>query len=146
MTYLQRRPGEDWGETLGAHFKVKELDLSLKFCVLPLCRIIVDKIDTNRDGKLSRDELSAWISKVSKRYVWDDVDRMWDFHDTDHDGFVNLDEHKEVYGLVSGESGGVIYTEYTVFITAPNSYPHSLIFCLICLSFAIMKASVVLSR
>ncbi len=46
-----------------------------------------------------------------KRYVWDDVDRMWDFHDTDHDGFVNLDEHKEVYGLVSGESGGVIYTD-----------------------------------
>ncbi len=71
-----------------------------------MCRIIVDKIDTNKDGKVSTDELSAWISKVSKRYVWDDVNRMWDFHDTDHDGFVNLDEHKEVYGVVSGELEG----------------------------------------
>ena len=68
-----------------------------------LRRIIVDKIDTNRDGKVSPEELSAWINKVSKNYVYDDVERMWDYHDTDHDGFVNLDEHKEVYGVVDSE-------------------------------------------
>ncbi len=66
-------------------------------------RIIVDKIDTNRDGKVSPNELSVWVSKVSKNYVWDDVEKMWDFHDTDHDGFINLDEHKEVYGVVESE-------------------------------------------
>lgn len=52
---------------------------------------------------MTPEELAAWIGKVSKRYVFDDVERMWDYHDTDHDGFINLEEHMEVYGAVDGE-------------------------------------------
>ena len=66
-------------------------------------RIIVDKIDTDRNGKVSDQELAEWVRKVSKRYVYDDVDRMWSYYDTDNDGFVNLDEHKEIFGVVDGK-------------------------------------------
>lgn len=38
---------------------------------------IFDKIDTNKDGKVSADEMSTWISKVSKKMLYTDVDRSW---------------------------------------------------------------------
>ena len=63
----------------------------------------MDKIDTDRNGKVSDQELAEWVRKVSKRYVYDDVDKTWSYYDTDNDGFVNLDEHKEIFGVVDGK-------------------------------------------
>lgn len=62
----------------------------------------MDKIDTNSDGEATQQELYRWISRISKRYVYDDVDRVWSYHDTDNDGFVNWDEYKEMYNRVEG--------------------------------------------
>ena len=75
----------------------------LSSSVVTICRIIVDKIDKNNDGKVTQPELQQWISHVSKRYVYDDVERTWRYHDTDNDGFINWDEYKDVYSAVAGE-------------------------------------------
>ena len=43
------------------------------------CSLLVDgKIDKNRDGKVTKDELKDWIKFASKRYIYEDVDRQWD--------------------------------------------------------------------
>ncbi|XP_018648565.1 EF hand containing protein [Schistosoma mansoni] len=47
---------------------------------------IVDKIDLNNDGQITSEEMTAWINKVSKKMLLDDVDRAWkDFELQDGD-------------------------------------------------------------
>lgn len=46
--------------------------------------IIIDKIDTNRDGNITELELKNWIQQSQKRYIYEDVDRQWQVH-TDND-------------------------------------------------------------
>ena len=39
------------------------------------------------------------------RYILDDVDRHWGYHDKNNDGFITLDEYQETsYGVIEGES------------------------------------------
>jgi hypothetical protein len=40
--------------------------------------LIVDRIDKNKDGKVSHQELTDWIRFASKRWLYDDGDRLWD--------------------------------------------------------------------
>lgn len=40
-------------------------------------RLIYDKIDTNNDALVSRDELRDWIRFTQKRYISEDVERQW---------------------------------------------------------------------
>ncbi len=42
---------------------------------------------------------------VAKRYVYDDVDSVWDYHDLNSDGYIDLEEYKNVsFGVIEGES------------------------------------------
>ena len=69
------------------------------------CRIIVDKIDKNRDHQVSQEELEDWVRHVAKRYVYDDVDSVWDYHDLNSDGYIDLEEYKNVsFGVIDGKS------------------------------------------
>lgn len=40
-------------------------------CNIPslLPRVIVDKIDKDKDGQVTQDELKSWVQHVSKRFV-----------------------------------------------------------------------------
>ncbi|KAK2859276.1 hypothetical protein Q5P01_003896 [Channa striata] len=58
--------------------------------------VIVDKIDTNRDGSVSEDELKLWIRHSQQKHVVDSVERQWNDFDLNHDGQITWDEYKNV--------------------------------------------------
>ncbi|XP_033471000.1 calumenin-A [Epinephelus lanceolatus] len=61
--------------------------------------IIVDKIDTNKDGLISEDELKNWIKLAQKRHVLDSVEHQWKDFDMNDDGLISWDEYKNItYG------------------------------------------------
>nr|XP_009921370.1 PREDICTED: calumenin [Haliaeetus albicilla] len=61
--------------------------------------MIVDKIDTDKDGFVTEGELKAWIKKAQKKYVYDSVERQWQEFDMNQDGFISWDEYRNVtYG------------------------------------------------
>lgn len=63
--------------------------------------VIVDKIDKNGDGSVTEPELVVWIRHVAKRYVYDDVDRHFPYHDKDENGKISWEEYKtSAYGMV----------------------------------------------
>lgn len=67
--------------------------------------MLVDKIDSSGDGEVSSEELEDWIRHVARRYVYEDVNNVWDSHDTDKDGFVDYQEYKDIsFGVIDGES------------------------------------------
>ncbi|XP_046863839.1 calumenin-like isoform X2 [Xenia sp. Carnegie-2017] len=39
--------------------------------------ILVEKIDSNGDGKITEDELKSYVDHTQKRYIYEDVDRQW---------------------------------------------------------------------
>jgi Ca2+-binding EF-hand superfamily protein len=57
--------------------------------------IIVDRIDTDKDGFLTERELEVWVGHVGKRYIMDDVMRLWPHYDEDEDGYITFDEYKK---------------------------------------------------
>lgn len=63
-------------------------------------KIIVTKmIDTNKDGLVSPDELSVWIEKQRKAFMYEDVDKRIAKEDRDGDGEISWEEYsKSEYG------------------------------------------------
>ncbi|XP_066245851.1 calumenin [Euwallacea similis] len=67
--------------------------------------LIVDKIDKNTDGFISRDELKDWIRYTQKRYISDDVNRQWKQQNPDDNPTVSWDNYqKMVYGFLNHPS------------------------------------------
>ncbi|XP_066138917.1 calumenin [Euwallacea fornicatus] len=67
--------------------------------------LIVDKIDKNTDGFISRDELKDWIRYTQKRYISDDVNRQWKQQNPDDNPTVSWDSYqKMVYGFLNHPS------------------------------------------
>ncbi|ESO97522.1 hypothetical protein LOTGIDRAFT_103470 [Lottia gigantea] len=65
--------------------------------------LIIDKIDKNKDGFVSEDELKDWIQYVQKRYISTDTDRMWKDYDTTEDNKITWDAYmKRTYGYSEG--------------------------------------------
>ncbi|XP_044285335.1 calumenin isoform X2 [Varanus komodoensis] len=61
--------------------------------------VIVDKIDTDKDGVVTEGELKAWIKKAQKKYVLDNVAHQWQEYDMNRDGSISWDEYRNVtYG------------------------------------------------
>lgn len=54
--------------------------------------VIVDKMDKDQDGFVTKEELKDWIKHVSRRYIYEDADSQWGTHDTDGDGGISWDE------------------------------------------------------
>ncbi|XP_051248912.1 calumenin-A [Dicentrarchus labrax] len=61
--------------------------------------IIVDKIDSNKDGLITEDELKVWIKNAQKRHIFNSVEHQWKDFDTNNDGRISWEEYKNVtYG------------------------------------------------
>ncbi|XP_017295982.1 calumenin-A isoform X2 [Kryptolebias marmoratus] len=61
--------------------------------------IIVDKIDSNKDGFISEEELKLWIKNVQKRHIIENVEHQWNDFDLNRDGRISWEEYKNVtYG------------------------------------------------
>lgn len=101
------------------------------------CRIIVDRIDKDKDGFVTKEELEDWVRHVSHRcglslfiaifsieytydllwplsilclstrYIDDSVDQQFPLHDSDKDGKITL---KEYFDTTYGEVEGMFYT------------------------------------
>jgi len=50
---------------------------------------LFDEIDTNKDGKLSRDEAVAYFLKEEPDAPTPDLDEIWAEEDKDGDGFIS---------------------------------------------------------
>ncbi len=78
--------------------------LSLSLCIYKFPRKIVDRIDSNVDGYITTDELKAWIKRVQKRYVYENVAKVWSDYDLNKDNKISWDEYKQAtYGYYLGE-------------------------------------------
>jgi hypothetical protein len=63
---------------------------------------VFKKIDTNKDGKLSKDEFKAFILKATKGKLSDRpelIDKLFDRLDTNGDGFLSFQEFKQLREL-----------------------------------------------
>ena len=84
---------------------------------------LVDRIDQNKDGKVTETELREWIKVTSKRYIYDDVDRQWshlkkvelsslslaEIHDegktVDQEAPISWEKYKNItYGYITGNN------------------------------------------
>lgn len=62
---------------------------------------IVDKMDADNDGSVSKAELRDWIHRSQKKYILDDVDRQWGIHNPDAKEKVSWEDYqKATYGFM----------------------------------------------
>ncbi|XP_010011520.1 PREDICTED: reticulocalbin-1-like [Nestor notabilis] len=62
-------------------------------------RKIVDRIDDNKDGYLTTEELKNWIKRVQKRYIYENVAKVWKDYDLNKDDKIAWEEYKQAtYG------------------------------------------------
>ncbi|XP_041715530.2 reticulocalbin-1 isoform X2 [Coregonus clupeaformis] len=60
---------------------------------------IVNRIDGDGDGYVTITELKAWIKRVQKRYVYENVAKVWTDYDLNKDNKISWDEYKQAtYG------------------------------------------------
>ncbi|KAJ7994705.1 hypothetical protein DPEC_G00252260 [Dallia pectoralis] len=60
---------------------------------------IVERIDSDEDGYVTIAELKAWIKRVQKRYVYENVAKVWTDYDLNKDNKISWDEYKQAtYG------------------------------------------------
>ncbi|VEN48850.1 unnamed protein product [Callosobruchus maculatus] len=63
--------------------------------------IIVEKIDNNKDGFITREELKDWIRYTQKRYITEDVDRQWKQYNPEEKPTISWDHYRQlVYGFL----------------------------------------------
>ncbi|XP_035302203.1 reticulocalbin-1 isoform X2 [Cricetulus griseus] len=64
---------------------------------------IVDRIDSDGDGLVTTEELKVWIKRVQKRYIYDNVAKVWKDYDRDKDERISWEEYKQAtYGYYLG--------------------------------------------
>ncbi|NXS52587.1 CALU protein, partial [Brachypteracias leptosomus] len=62
---------------------------------------IVSKIDEDKDGLVTVEELKNWIKFAQKRWIYEDVERQWKGHDLNEDGLISWEEYKNAtYGYI----------------------------------------------
>lgn len=67
----------------------------------------MERIDSNADGYITTDELKAWIKRVQKRYVYENVAKVWTDYDLNKDNKISWDEYKQAtYGYYLGKNTG----------------------------------------
>lgn len=67
-------------------------------------RKIVDRIDSDGDGFITTEELKTWIKRVQKRYIYDNVAKVWKDYDRDKDDKISWEEYKQAtYGYYLGK-------------------------------------------
>ncbi|XP_048473400.1 reticulocalbin-3 isoform X2 [Rhincodon typus] len=65
---------------------------------------IVDRIDQDKDGLVTAEELITWIKRAQNRYIDENVNKNWKEYDSNRDGKVSWEEYKNAtYGFYLGE-------------------------------------------
>lgn len=65
--------------------------------------MLVERIDEDKDGFVTVEEMKNWIKHAQKRWIYDDVDRQWKSHDLNGDEAVSWEEYKNAtYGYILG--------------------------------------------
>ena len=60
-------------------------------------------MDKNKSGFVDKEELMEWIRHSTKRGIYDDTQKRWDYYDRDKSGDVHLDEWiKSSYSYMAG--------------------------------------------
>ncbi|XP_055911982.1 calumenin [Eupeodes corollae] len=63
--------------------------------------LIVDKIDDDKDGFINLSELKKWIQFTQRRYIDEDVGRMWKQHNTLNESSIHWEVYRHnVYGFL----------------------------------------------
>ncbi|XP_001607801.2 calumenin [Nasonia vitripennis] len=63
--------------------------------------LIVDKIDKDKDGYVTQEELKDWIRYTQQRYSRDDTERQWQSHNPDGKDKVSWQEYRgRIYGFL----------------------------------------------
>ncbi|XP_017104031.1 calumenin-B [Drosophila bipectinata] len=63
--------------------------------------VIVDRIDEDKDGFITQSELKNWISYTQRRYIDEDVGRVWRQHNPDNNASISWETYrKTVYGFM----------------------------------------------
>ncbi|XP_011499500.1 PREDICTED: calumenin-B [Ceratosolen solmsi marchali] len=63
--------------------------------------LIVDKIDKDTDGFVTKEELRDWIRYTQQRYIRDDVDRQWKSHNEEDKEKITWEEYRKmIYGFL----------------------------------------------
>lgn len=63
--------------------------------------LIVDRIDENKDNFIDMAELKAWIQYTQRRYIDEDVDRVWRQHNPNNESAIDWEVYrKTVYGFM----------------------------------------------
>uniref|UniRef100_A0A3Q3VWW4 EF-hand domain-containing protein n=1 Tax=Mola mola TaxID=94237 RepID=A0A3Q3VWW4_MOLML len=79
--------------------------------------IIVDRIDSNKDGFVSEDELKVWIKDAQRKHIYDSVEGQWSDFDINNDGLISWDEYKNAtYGNSLDDFQGDSHYNYSQLI------------------------------
>ncbi|XP_061917177.1 calumenin-B [Entelurus aequoreus] len=63
--------------------------------------MLVERIDEDKDGFVTVEEMKNWIKHSQKRWIYEDVDRQWKSHDLNGDNVVSWEEYKNAtYGYI----------------------------------------------
>ena len=66
--------------------------------------LLIEKMDRDKNGEVTEEELTVWIHYVQTKYIYDDTERQWEENDTDKDGRITWDEYsKHTYGFLTDE-------------------------------------------
>nr|XP_057944922.1 reticulocalbin-1 isoform X2 [Doryrhamphus excisus] len=64
---------------------------------------IVERIDSDANGLITTAELKAWIKRVQKRYVYENVAKVWADYDLNKDDKISWEEYKQATYANPGE-------------------------------------------
>lgn len=63
--------------------------------------LIVDKIDNDKDGFVTQEELKDWIRHTQQRYIRDDLERQWKSYNPDEKEKITWEEYRKMmYGFL----------------------------------------------
>ncbi|XP_075047426.1 calumenin-like isoform X2 [Mixophyes fleayi] len=65
---------------------------------------LVNKIDKDKDGFVTGEELKDWITHSQNRYIYENVNKHWADYDKNKDNRISWEEYKNTtYGYAAGE-------------------------------------------
>ncbi|KAH8379763.1 hypothetical protein KR009_006996 [Drosophila setifemur] len=74
--------------------------------------IIVDRIDEDKDGLVTLAELKNWIAYTQRRYIEEDVGRVWKQHNPENNDTISWDAYrKATYGFMDDLDKDELETE-----------------------------------